>query len=94
MRETLHLSPTAPIRTIGANADTTLVGGDGDAANPADKWYEVKAGQMIIAQVVPAMRDARCVCVGVENELLNIAKSSLHFLTCVNYSPSQTKFSA
>lgn len=37
MRETLHLSPTAPIRTIGANADTTLVGGDGDAANPADK---------------------------------------------------------
>lgn len=59
MRETLRLSPTAPIRTIGALSDTILIGGDGDASNPANKRYEVKAGQMISVQAVPAMRDTR-----------------------------------
>ena len=57
MRETLRLSPTAPIRTVRSLHATTLVGGSGDPADPANPRYEVKEGQMISVHAVPAMRD-------------------------------------
>ena len=57
MRETLRLSPTAPIRTVRSLHATTLVGGSGDPEDPTNPRYEVKEGQMVSVHAVPAMRD-------------------------------------
>ncbi|KAH8111193.1 cytochrome P450 oxidoreductase OrdA-like protein [Phellopilus nigrolimitatus] len=48
MRESLRLHPTAPSRTVMPLEDTVLVGGDGDPANPANKCYALKKGQIIV----------------------------------------------
>ncbi len=57
MRETLRLSPSAPVRTCAPVEDIELIGGDGDPTNPANKKYFVKKDTLLTVHAVLMMRD-------------------------------------
>lgn len=64
MRESMRLSPTAPMRAVvpiqsEAEGPTILVGGDGDASNPNNKRYLVPPGTPIAVSSGLMMRDVR-----------------------------------
>lgn len=60
MRESLRLSPTATARTVAAREDVEIIGGDGDALNPANKKYAIKNGVPIVAHTHQTQMDPRC----------------------------------
>ena len=49
MRESLRLSPTAPVRTISANEETIIGGGK----------YHIPKGQIIVLNMERAQRDPK-----------------------------------
>jgi cytochrome P450/NADPH-cytochrome P450 reductase len=58
MRETLRLSPTAPLRTtIPLEEGTILIGGDGDPNNPSNKRYLIPHDAHVVVQSAVMMRD-------------------------------------
>lgn len=60
MHESLRLSPSVIARRIAALEDTELIGGDGDASNPANKKYAIKKGASIVAHIHETQVDPRC----------------------------------
>ena len=60
MRESMRLSPTAPLRgVVPLEQPCVLIGGDGDASNLENKRYHIPPGTTLAIQSGLMMRDVR-----------------------------------